>query len=114
MKTPPQKLKVDDVELDLGTLEVFCRGKPIDLTAVEFKLLEVLLRSVGLVLSREALTEAVLGRTLSPYDRSIDVHISKLRRKLGNKTSGVERIRSVRNGGYLYVLSSSESETDRT
>ncbi len=111
-KTPPQKLKIDDVELDVGTLEVLCQGKPIDLTAVEFKLLEVLLRSAGLILSREELTEAVLGRTLSPYDRSIDVHISKLRRKLGSKTSGMERIRSVRNAGYLYVLSSSDSETN--
>jgi two-component system response regulator CpxR len=111
-KAPPPKLRVDDVEMDLGTLEVLCREKPIELTAVEFKLLEVLLRHAGLILSREELTGAVLGRTLSPYDRSIDVHISKLRRKLGNKTSGAERIRSVRNSGYIYVLSSSESETN--
>jgi two-component system response regulator CpxR len=79
----------------------------VELTAVEFKLLEVLLRNAGLILSREQLTEAVLGRTQSPYDRSIDVHVSKLRRKLGNKGDGAERVRSVRNAGYIYVLSSS-------
>lgn len=102
-KTPSPKLKVDDVEIDPSTMEVLCRGKPIELTAVEFRLLESLLRGVGRILPREELTEAVLGRTLSPYDRSIDVHISKLRRKLGNKANGAERIRSVRNAGYLYV-----------
>jgi two-component system, OmpR family, response regulator CpxR len=111
-KTPPSKLRVDDVEMDPSTLEVLCRGKPIELTAVEFRLLEALLRSAGRILSREELTEAVLGRTLSPYDRSIDVHISKLRRKLGNKANGAERIKSVRNTGYLYVLSSSPSDPD--
>jgi two-component system, OmpR family, response regulator CpxR len=111
-KTPPPKLRADDVEMDPSTLEVLCKGKPIELTAVEFRLLEALLRSAGRILSREELTEAVLGRTLSPYDRSIDVHISKLRRKLGNKANGAERIKSVRNTGYLYVSSSSSSDPD--
>ena len=107
-KASPSKLRIDDVEIDPGTLEVLCQGRPVELTAVEFKLLEVLLRDAGLILSREQLTEAVLGRALSPCDRSIDVHVSKLRRKLGSKASGAERIRSVRNSGYIYMLSSSD------
>jgi two-component system, OmpR family, response regulator CpxR len=103
-KTPPPKLKLDDIEMDPGSLEVFCQGEVVDLTAVEFKLLEVLLRSAGLVLSREDLTKEVLGRTLTAYDRSIDVHVSRLRRKLGTRPHGRERIKSVRNSGYIYLL----------
>jgi two-component system response regulator CpxR len=113
-KTPPPKLNVGDIEMDLGSLEVLCQGKSVELTAVEFRLLEVLLRHAGTVLSREELTAMVLGRTLSPYDRSIDVHISKLRGKLGDKVSRVERIKSLRNSGYMYVLHHSpDDEADQ-
>lgn len=100
----PSILRVGDIEMDLGSLEVLCQGKPVELTAVEFKLLEALLRNAGTILSRGELTGAVLGRSLSPYDRSIDVHISKLRKKLGDKAGGTERIKSLRNSGYMYVL----------
>jgi two-component system, OmpR family, response regulator CpxR len=102
-KTPPRKLKMGDIEMDLGSLEAFCHGEAVDLTAVEFRLLEVLLRSAGLILSREELTREVLGRTLTPYDRSIDVHVSRLRRKLGIGPHGRERVKSVRNSGYMYL-----------
>lgn len=106
-KSIPRRLQVDDIEMDFGTLEVSCQGEPVDLTAVEFKLLEVLVRKAGMIISREELTAAVLGRSLSPYDRSIDVHVSKLRKKLGHEIGGIERIKSVRNAGYLYVHHSS-------
>ncbi|MBI4763908.1 MAG: response regulator transcription factor [Deltaproteobacteria bacterium] len=106
-RTGPQKLKIGDIEMDFGTLEVSCQGEPVDMTAVEFKLLEVLVRKAGTIISREELTAAVLGRPLSPYDRSIDVHVSKIRKKLGHEIGGIERIKSVRNAGYLYVLHSS-------
>jgi two-component system, OmpR family, response regulator CpxR len=102
-KTPLRKLKVGDIEMDLGSLEALCRGEAVELTAVEFRLLEVLLRSAGLVLSREELTKEVLGRSLTPYDRSIDVHVSRLRRKLGAGPHGRERVKSVRNSGYMYL-----------
>ena len=105
----PQKLKIGDIEMDFGTLEVLCQGKPVEMTAVEFKLLEVLLRNAGTIISREELTSAVLGRSLSPFDRSIDVHVSKLRKKLGHEVNGLERIKSVRNAGYMYVFSSRQS-----
>jgi two-component system response regulator CpxR len=103
----PQRLVLGDLVMDLGTLEVFRQGKAVDLTAVEFKLLELLVRKAGQVISREELCTAVLGRPLAPYDRSIDVHVSKLRKKLGREREGVERIKSIRNAGYLYVLPSS-------
>jgi DNA-binding response OmpR family regulator len=105
-KSIPRKLVIGDIEMDFGTLEVSCQGESVDITAVEFKLLEVLLRNAGKIVSREELTSAVLGRSLSPYDRSIDVHVSKLRKKLGHEIDGIERIKSIRNAGYMYILQS--------
>jgi two-component system response regulator CpxR len=71
---------------------------------VEFSLLEVLLQRAGQVIPREDLVQQVLGRKLSPYDRSIDVHISSLRKKLGALPEGGERIKTIRGVGYLYTL----------
>ncbi len=99
----PSKWCVDDVALELNTRRVFKQDLVIDLTAVEFNLLRVLLQSAGAVVSREDLNQAVLGRSYSPYDRSIDVHISKLRKKLGEKVGQVERIQAIRGEGYLYA-----------
>jgi len=62
--------------------------------------------------SREELAQQVLGRPLSPYDRSIDVHISNLRRKLGHQLGDTERIKTVRGAGYIYTQSR-ESQTER-
>jgi len=73
------------------------------LTSVEFTLLEILLRASGQVVTREDLAQQVLGRPLSPYDRSIDVHVSSLRRKLGHQLGDAERIKTVRGVGYLYT-----------
>src|SRR5437667_293255 len=68
-----------------------------------FDLLQALLRSAGAIVSRDQLARGVLGREFSPFDRSIDMHISKLRRKLGDLPGGQERIRTVRSAGYLYA-----------
>jgi DNA-binding response OmpR family regulator len=97
-------VEVGDVVLHPGSRLVFSGGRPVELTSVEFNLLEILLRRAGRFVSREELTSAVLGRAVYPYDRGIDVHISKLRKKLGHETGGVERIRTIRNVGYLYSL----------
>lgn len=99
----PSRWCVDDIELELHTRRVFKQGQAIDLTAVEFNLLKVLLQSAGTVVSREELNRAVLGRSYSPYDRSIDVHVSKLRKKLGEKVGQAERIQAIRGEGYLYA-----------
>jgi DNA-binding response OmpR family regulator len=99
----PARVCVDDIEMETGTRQVLRNGKAVDLTAVEFNLLGVLLASAGSVVSREELNQAVLGRPYSPFDRSIDVHISKLRKKLGEKSGQVERIQAVRGEGYLYA-----------
>lgn len=101
---PSIRCRVGDVELDAGTRIVLRAGSPIDLTAVEFGLLEMLLLRAGRTVTREELTRGVLERPLTPYDRSIDVHVSKLRKKLGHDARGAERIKSIRGSGYLYVL----------
>jgi len=99
-----KRLAVGDLELDAGTRTVTKKGKTVELTAAEFDLIEMLLRSAGEVVSRKDLVSRVLGRGLDPFDRSIDVHISSLRKKLGHKIKGIERIKTVRGIGYLYAL----------
>ena len=96
--------KVGCVELDTGARLAYCSDNQIELTSVEFALLEIFLKNAGRVLTREELTQEVLGRELSPYDRSIDVHVSKLRKKLGGHSSDVGPIKSVRGAGYIYTM----------
>jgi two-component system response regulator CpxR len=97
------RVSVGDVELVCGTRTVLRAGEKVELTSVEFAILETLLRQAGQVVSRDDLVRQALGRTLSPYDRSIDVHVSSLRRKLGQRQDDPERIKTVRNIGYLYA-----------
>ncbi|MBU0946360.1 MAG: response regulator transcription factor [Proteobacteria bacterium] len=97
------KLITGDIVLDLGTRTVKREGILVVLTAAEFSLLEKLIINVGHVVKREDLARGVFGRNLAMFDRSIDVHISSLRKKLGRQVDGVERIKTVRSVGYLYV-----------
>ena len=98
-------LVVGDLRLNPAAREVWLNDVQVDLTSVEFTLLEALLRDAGHVLTREQLTEAVLGRKLGPFDRVIDVHVSNVRKKLGPAQGG-ERIKAVRGSGYLFVARS--------
>lgn len=100
-------LEVGDVTVDPGARTVHCGGNPVETTSVEFSLLEVLLRMAGKVISREDLSIQALGRTLNYQDRSIDVHVSSLRKKLGPLGDGSERIKSVRGIGYIYTCPAS-------
>ena len=109
---PIEVVAVGDVKLDTGSREVTRGGIPVRLTAMEFDVLEVLLRNAGRVVGRESLVEQVLGRKYSPYDRSIDVHVSNLRKKLGHEVDGMERIKSVRQVGYLYALPSADADAE--
>ena len=94
---------VGDVAVDLGTRMVTVAGGEVALTGVELSLLEALVRSAGTVVSRDDLSRAALYRKASAFDRSLDVHISNLRRKLGPAPNGGERIKTVRGVGYQYV-----------
>jgi len=97
-------LVVGDVEMDRGARVVRRHGETVNLTSVEFDLLEVLLQSAGQVISRETLTRDVLGREFSPFDRSIDTHVCNLRKKIGSLPQGTDRIKGVRGIGYVYAL----------
>src|SRR5712675_1617812 len=99
----PPKIRSGDLELDLAGHIVAKAGEPLNLTSAEFDLLHMFFESPGQVLTRDKLVERVLGRKFSPFDRSIDFHITNLRRKLGTQPNGTERIRSVRGTGYLYA-----------
>jgi len=103
------ELIVGDLVLCTSNRTVKQGGENIDLTSVEFNLLEVLLSRAGEVISRDDLVEKVLGRRLSAYDRSIDVHVSALRKKLGHFDGNMERIRTIRGIGYLYSLAESSA-----
>ncbi len=96
-----ERLISGDIEMDLGARTVRVGRKEAELTSVEFKLLEALMRAPGKVVSRDKLSLASLDRTLGPFERSLDVHVSNLRRKLGPSDDGTPRIRTVRSEGYL-------------
>jgi len=105
---PPERLSVDDVTMDLGRRIVHAAGVAVELTAVEFALLEMLLRAAGTVVRRDELCRGALGRELLPFDRSIDVHLSRVRKKLGPRRDGGERIATLRAVGYLYTRQGAE------
>jgi len=102
---PASPLITGDIRLDPQSREATLKDTPLNLTSVEFTLLELLLRQAGHVVTREHLTESVLGRKLGPFDRVIDVHISNIRKKLGPSDHG-QRIKSIRGSGYLFVARS--------
>ena len=104
------RIEVGDVEVDLGAHTVKREGESVELTAVEFSLLEHLLRAAGHVVSREQLAQDVLGRKFTAWDRSLDVHVSKIRKKLGERENGRERIKTVRGIGYIYTTPESVGE----
>lgn len=104
-RVPPgtQPLIAGDIRLDPAAREARMQDRLISLTSVEFALLEMLLQHAGRIVTREELTEAVLGRKLGPFDRVIDVHVSNIRKKLATN-QGVERIKAIRGSGYLFVV----------
>jgi len=100
---PGEQVAVGEVSLNLGERTAQVGGVPVDLTSVEYSMLEVLIRLAGRVVSREELSLQALGRELNAYDRCIDVHVSSLRRKLGVLGEESERIKTVRGIGYFYI-----------
>jgi len=101
---PSEKIDVDGVQLSAASRTVVRDGEELNLTSVEFGLLHELLREAGKIVKKEDLSESVLERKLSPYDRSLDMHISNLRKKLGARSDGSERIKTIRSVGYIYTL----------
>jgi two-component system response regulator CpxR len=99
----PERISVGDVEVDTGTRHVRRERETVELTNVEYEILVLLLASAGRVVTREELVRSALGREISVFDRSIDMHISHLRKKLGRRAREVERIKTVRGVGYIYA-----------
>ncbi len=99
-QTGLEKFMAGDIAINTTLREAYVGERSLQLTTIEFALLEVLVRNPGRALSREYLTDIALGRKLGSFDRTIDVHISNLRRKL-DQQRGIQRIKTIRGSGYL-------------
>jgi two-component system response regulator CpxR len=100
------QIEVNGVVVDPGTREVTCDDRRVEITTLEFDILETLVRSAGSVVSRDALMESMYNRKSTPFDRSIDMHVSHLRRKLETTRTLIKTVRGV---GYQFCRSSDES-----
>jgi two-component system response regulator CpxR len=96
------RVEVNGVALDPATRQVTVDGQPVDLTTFEFDILDILMRAAGRVLSRDDLMENLYNRKATSFDRSIDMHISHIRRKLETQRPFIKTIRSV---GYQFLRS---------
>ena len=97
------EIQLDSVTLNSNARTVVAADKKLALTTAEFDVLAVLMASAGTAVSRDTLTQQVLHRELSPYDRSIDVHVSRVRNALNQALPDHELIVTIRGVGYQYV-----------
>ncbi|MGV8058102.1 MAG: response regulator transcription factor [Smithellaceae bacterium] len=100
-----RRYKIGDVELNYNARAVLRAGVPVEVTAVEFDILDMLMRQDGELVTRDELAREILGRSLAPDDRSVDVHVSRLRKKLAFNDDKTEHIKAIRGAGYIYVSS---------
>jgi two-component system response regulator CpxR len=96
----PEVLEANGVRLNQGTREVYLDGVRIEVTSIEYDILEVLVRSAGQVVSRDDLARFLYNRRANPFERALDVHVSHLRKKL---EAGRDLIRTVRGVGYQFA-----------
>ncbi|MDP5146435.1 response regulator [Shewanella sp. ULN5] len=96
-------LTLGDLSLDPSRQEAFCNDQLIILTSTEFSLLFNLLSSAGELVTKDTLSENVLGKKLMPFDRSLDMHLSNLRKKLPERTDGRARVKTLRGKGYIWI-----------
>ena len=96
------RLVFGDLQIDEKARMVRLGAESLNLTPIEYDLLTCLARSAGRVLSRDQLLDAVVGRDYEVFDRSVDVHISSLRRKLGEAPRNPKYIQTVRSAGYMF------------
>ncbi len=104
IRPAPQRIALGDIELDGGARVVRRDGVELQLTGIEFNFLAMFLREAGHVVTREQLAQSVLGRDLGAYDRSVDMHVSRLRKKLGHRYKGIDRIKTIRGVGLVYTI----------
>lgn len=99
-----QLIQVDDIKLDPRNREVTLGDKLLSVTSTEFELLKLLLQNAGNLVARAQISESCMGRKLQPFDRSIDMHVSSLRKKLTSADSAMDRIKTVRGVGYQFLV----------
>ena len=104
-ETKSEVLHFGRIEIDTGALEVRLDGTPCDLTSYQFALLLVLARHAGRVLSREAIMDLMKNERLEAFDRSIDVHISRIRAAIEDDPKKPRRVITVRGAGYVFAKS---------
>lgn len=103
-ETQQDKIRVEDIEISLKARSAKLAGEDLTLTSVEFDLLVALIREAGKIVKKEDLSRKVLERDLSPFDRSLDMHISNLRKKIGRRSDDDERIKTIRSVGYIFTV----------
>ena len=102
---PDEVLQFGRLEIDLGARQARVDGKACELTSHQFELLVVLARSPGRVLSRDRIMDALKGHPMEAFDRSIDVHISRIRAAIEDDPKAPQRVLTVRGAGYVFARS---------
>jgi two-component system response regulator CpxR len=95
---------IDELEIDHGQHHVLKNNKPLELTVTEYNILNTLVSHLGKVVEKNQLAEEAMSRSLTLFDRSLDMHLSNLRKKLGRHEDGQTRIRTIRGVGYMYMV----------
>ena len=94
---------IGDLSLDSARQEAYCNEQLLLLTGTEFSLLYTLANQAGELISKDELSETVLGKKLMPFDRSLDMHLSNLRKKLPERSDGRPRVKTIRGKGYIWI-----------
>jgi DNA-binding response OmpR family regulator len=100
---PDEVMAFGRLEIDLGARQARIDGRPCDLTSHQFDLLVVLARAAGRVLSRDQIMDALEGHPLEAFDRSIDVHVSRIRALIEDDPKNPRRLLTVRGAGYVFA-----------
>ncbi|MDR0549004.1 MAG: response regulator transcription factor [Deltaproteobacteria bacterium] len=103
VKTTDRKVIVAGLRLDERALKAYQGERDLELTPVEFKILSLLIANLGAITSRDKLFSEVLGRGAGAFDRSLDIHVSRLRKKIWPQGEGLDRLKSVRGEGYIFT-----------
>ncbi|WP_394202474.1 response regulator [Shewanella waksmanii] len=96
-------IEFGDIKLDASRQEVYCQEQSLILTGTEFGLLLEMVQHAGELISKDLLSEKVLGKKLMPFDRSLDMHLSNLRKKLPERSDGRPRVKTIRGKGYIWL-----------
>jgi two-component system response regulator CpxR len=96
------QLQINEVRLDHATRQVFCHQQLVELTGTEFQILDLLMNNASKIVSKAKISEQILKRKLSAFDRSIDMHISNIRRKL-LEFSPTDKLKTIRGAGYIFL-----------